>query len=311
MFKYQQLSKTINKALLFTQFAVLNMHMPGLTNLTNLDLKDNPLPVCLLGLLYFNLAGNQLSGEFLALPNLNLETLFISWNKFTGLIPTLFGNPHKLKKIYAKSNLFNSIPAAIKGSMFGDDKSDVISDSGFHACLRCGTSDESEGSTKCLRCMEAVSEGFSGFDSEEGGLESLNLEGSVQGLFDDEYSYSESDEGSFNGFENTTDTESSSSDFGVDSEESWGTTDGDVEGDSLSHQFVSVTSFFHEGKELNLKSWFELTEGELVVGVAMPLQYEKAGSVTLLGEDCVESSNPPLRTDSKVFTKVKRVADKV
>ncbi|KAJ3399507.1 hypothetical protein HDU80_007832 [Chytriomyces hyalinus] len=184
-----------------------------------------------------------------------------------------------------------------EGSMFGDDKSDAISESGFHACLRCGTSDESEGSTECLRCMEAVSEGFSGFDSEEDGLESLNLGGSVQGLFDDEYSCSESDEGSFNGFENTTDTESSSSDSGVDSEESCGTTAGDVKGDSLSHQFVSVTSFFHKGKELDLKSRFELTEGELVVGVAMPLQYEKVGSVSLLGEDCVESTNPLLCTD--------------
>ncbi|KAJ3230795.1 hypothetical protein HDU77_001220, partial [Chytriomyces hyalinus] len=77
--------------------------------------------------------------------------------------------------------------------------------------------------------MEAVSEGFSGFDSEGDGLESLNLGGSVQGLFDDEYSCSESDEGSFNGFEYATDTESSSSNSGVDSEESCGITAGDVE----------------------------------------------------------------------------------
>ncbi|KAJ3260240.1 hypothetical protein HDU77_001473 [Chytriomyces hyalinus] len=74
-----------------------------------------------------------------------------------------------------------------EGSTFGDDESDAISESGFHACLRCGTSDSSKGSTKCLRCMEAVSGGFSGFGSEEDGLKSLNLGGSVQGLFDDEF----------------------------------------------------------------------------------------------------------------------------
>ncbi|KAJ3234151.1 hypothetical protein HDU77_000468, partial [Chytriomyces hyalinus] len=88
-----------------------------------------------------------------------------------------------------------------EGSMFGDDESDIVSE---------------------------ISEGFSGLDSEEDGLESLNLGGSVQGLFNDKYSCSESDNGSFNGFENTTDTESSSRDSGVDSEESCGTTAGGV-----------------------------------------------------------------------------------
>ncbi|KAJ3384567.1 hypothetical protein HDU80_000904 [Chytriomyces hyalinus] len=196
VFKYRRLSKTINEALLSTQFAVLNMYMPDfqdgstdigrlwfmlpppyqtavaralgsqvkrvvtrddgkfkitlpesikclvavkeidlghcnligtiadvfdtLTNLTTLDLQCNsltgelPRSLCLLsGLITLNLAGNHLSGEFPALPNASLEALYISGNKFTGPIPTLLGNPHKLKYLRAKNNLFNSIPAAI------------------------------------------------------------------------------------------------------------------------------------------------------------------------------------------------------
>ncbi|TPX74782.1 hypothetical protein CcCBS67573_g03938 [Chytriomyces confervae] len=163
VFKYRRLSKTINEALLSTQFAVLNMYMPDfqdgsmdtigglwfmlpppyqtavaralgsqvkrvvrfdvrkfkktlpesikyLTAVEEIDLCSFNL---LSGLIYVNFTGNRLSGEFPALPNSSLETLCISYNKFTGPIPTIFGNPHKLKYLYARNNLFNSIPAAI------------------------------------------------------------------------------------------------------------------------------------------------------------------------------------------------------
>ncbi|KAJ3398096.1 hypothetical protein HDU80_009260, partial [Chytriomyces hyalinus] len=92
----------------------------GLNNLTNLNLESNYLTGVLprsfgmlTGLINLNLTNNKLRGEFPALPNSSLETLCISYNKFTGPIPTLFGNPHKLKKIRARNNLFKSIPAAI------------------------------------------------------------------------------------------------------------------------------------------------------------------------------------------------------
>ncbi|KAJ3260234.1 hypothetical protein HDU77_001467 [Chytriomyces hyalinus] len=166
VFKYRRLSKTINEALLSTQFAVLNMYMPdfqdgsmdtigGLwfilrhiklpsrghwgrkSNASSdsthnsrcilwFDQLDESGPerqcfdgsatafiVLLSGLINLNLTGNQLSGEFPALPNSSLETLYISRNKFTGPIPTMFGNPHKLKYLCTKNNLFNYIPAAI------------------------------------------------------------------------------------------------------------------------------------------------------------------------------------------------------
>ncbi|KAI8836971.1 hypothetical protein BJ741DRAFT_708317 [Chytriomyces cf. hyalinus JEL632] len=111
-------------------------------------------------------------------------------------------------------------------SVFGDVESDVVSEDRFHSCLRCGTIKLSMGSTECLRCTARLSENSLGFDSEEESLESLHLRCAVQGLFEDEYLYSDSDEGSFNGFETTTETESSSRDSGGVKPDEW-------QGDSL------------------------------------------------------------------------------
>ncbi|KAJ3226291.1 hypothetical protein HDU81_007368, partial [Chytriomyces hyalinus] len=102
----------------------------GLNKLTNLDLSDNaltgalPCSLCLLtGLLSLDLSNNHLSGEFPALPSSNLETLYISSNKFTGPIPTVFGHPRKLEKLVVDYNHFSVIPASVSQLSCLDDLS--------------------------------------------------------------------------------------------------------------------------------------------------------------------------------------------
>ncbi|KAJ3257151.1 Leucine-rich repeat-containing protein 2 [Chytriomyces hyalinus] len=61
-----------------------------------------------------DLSYNQLSGDFPALPNLNaLEIVNIGGNRFTGPLPTVFGNSKRLEYFLAGSNRFNVIPPSI------------------------------------------------------------------------------------------------------------------------------------------------------------------------------------------------------
>ncbi|KAI8843242.1 hypothetical protein BJ741DRAFT_660281 [Chytriomyces cf. hyalinus JEL632] len=76
----------------------------ALQNLARLKLSHNSLTGMLpssfnllSGLQWLNLSFNQLSGDFPALPNLQaLDFLYIDSNRFTGPIPTVFGNPRAL-----------------------------------------------------------------------------------------------------------------------------------------------------------------------------------------------------------------------
>ncbi|KAJ3245662.1 hypothetical protein HDU78_008866 [Chytriomyces hyalinus] len=91
-----------------------------LGSLSSLDLSQNsltgPLPSSfslLTGLRQLDLSDNQLNGEFPALPNSNLEGVYIARNQFTGGIPTVFGSPRRLINLHAQHNRFSVIPASI------------------------------------------------------------------------------------------------------------------------------------------------------------------------------------------------------
>ncbi|KAJ3237585.1 hypothetical protein HDU78_004023 [Chytriomyces hyalinus] len=93
----------------------------ALNNLTTLSLTRNFLTGALpssfsmlSGLQALDLSFNQLSGEFPAMPNTNaLKTIVIGRNRFTGPIPTIFGDPHKLTSLYAEDNFFSVIPSSV------------------------------------------------------------------------------------------------------------------------------------------------------------------------------------------------------
>ncbi|TPX74783.1 hypothetical protein CcCBS67573_g03939 [Chytriomyces confervae] len=93
----------------------------ALNNLTTLSLRCNSLTgelpssfSLLSGLRFLDLSFNQLSGEFPAMPSTNaLETIFIGKNRFTGPIPTIFGDPHKLISLFAEDNFFSVIPSSV------------------------------------------------------------------------------------------------------------------------------------------------------------------------------------------------------
>ncbi|TPX75329.1 hypothetical protein CcCBS67573_g03402 [Chytriomyces confervae] len=92
----------------------------ALKNLAILELRQNALTgalprsfALLTGLKMLDLSENQLSGDFPPLPNTNLERIVLSRNRFTGPIPTVFGDPCKLRRLRADGNRFTAIPASI------------------------------------------------------------------------------------------------------------------------------------------------------------------------------------------------------
>ncbi|TPX54602.1 hypothetical protein CcCBS67573_g09554 [Chytriomyces confervae] len=191
-------------------------------------------------------------------------------------------------------------------SDFEDSCSEASSVVGFQECLRCGLDIQTPGSIECLRCQEPVE-----LESEEededlhsGVVEALFFDGDSSTCDELEALTSNSEGNLCSGDELSVDTESSLGDASVDSEESTSNTTGVNQGKSFSHQFVPVSSFLMGEKTLDLNSHLELSEGETVVGIAMPLLSDSGGlsdtSSRFLGN-----------AKSSVFTKVKRVADKV
>ncbi|KAJ3393670.1 hypothetical protein HDU80_010668 [Chytriomyces hyalinus] len=93
----------------------------ALKNLTMLRLRHNslkgavPSSLDLLSeLQHLDLSENELTGEFPPLPNLkSLDTVFIGRNRFKGPLPTVFGDPRKLKGLCAEHNCFSVIPTSI------------------------------------------------------------------------------------------------------------------------------------------------------------------------------------------------------